>query len=192
MLVDVTDDMFLQGRLGMTYGALGDALTARQQGLNVGIVGQPVASNGWEGSVGGWNTTYYLMADSKHPDEAWEFLKWLSTKAPLVVPTGTDALDAEGGGLPGMPCYLPLLEQSPFKEELANDALVRDSVELMKNHYKIAPFTPDAWTSLDPFNEAWTQITEQGADIPTALNEAASACQDITDDLWKDFDAIGK
>lgn len=192
LLADVDQDMFLQGKIGMTYGALGDALNAEQQGLNVGLVGQPIVTEGWRGNVGGWNTTYYLMAASQHPDEAWEFLKWLSTKSPLVVPIGTDALDAGEGGLPGIPCYLPLLELDPFAEQVEQDPLVRDAVELMTNHYQRAPFTPDAWTSLDPFYEAWTRITLEGADIQSALSEAAEVCQEITDELWEDYDLLGQ
>jgi ABC-type glycerol-3-phosphate transport system substrate-binding protein len=130
------------------------------------------------------------MAATEHPEEAWQFIKWLSTKAPLHVPVGTDALATGGsGGLPGIPCYLPLLEEGAFAEQLANDPLVKDAVALTK-HFQDPPFSPDIWASVDPFNNAFTQMTEGGEDVAAAVNEAANQCQAIVDDLWESFDSL--
>jgi ABC-type glycerol-3-phosphate transport system substrate-binding protein len=189
MLADIEQDMFIQKKLGMQPAALGDALYARDQGINVGLTGQPIITEGWPGNVGGWNTSYYIMAASQHPDEAWEFIKWLSTKGPLHIPIGGDALDSGGGGLPGIPCYLPLLEQGSFADQLANDPLVKDAVALTK-HYQDPPFSPDIWASVDPFYNAFTQMTEGDVDVAAAVNEAAAQCQVILDDLWEGFDAM--
>ncbi len=192
MLADVEEDMFTQGKLGMTPAALGDALYARQQGINVGLTGQPVVSEGWEGNVGGWNTDYSIMAASKHPDEAWEFLKWLSTEALKIIPIGTDALaGGGGGGLPGLPCYLPLLETERMREMIATDQLVSDAVKLMQR-IKKPPFTPDVWTSVEPFSNAWTAMIEEGVPVPEAVNQATEECQEITDQLWRDYEALGQ
>jgi multiple sugar transport system substrate-binding protein len=191
LLVDVEEDMFLQGKLGMTECALGDALFAREQGLNVGLTGQPVVSKGWPGNVGGWNTSYSIMAASKHPDEAWEFLKYLSTEAPKDIPIGTDALNAGGGGIPGLPCYLPLLEVGRTAELVKDDPLIADAIILMQ-HIKMPPFTPDIWTSANPFNDAWTRMIEEDVDVTEAINDAVAECQEVTDQLWEDFDALGK
>ncbi|MBN1248019.1 MAG: extracellular solute-binding protein [Anaerolineae bacterium] len=190
MLADVEEDMFVQGKIGMTYAALGDALYAREQGLNVGLAGQPVVTDGWEGNVGGWNGAYSIMAASQHPDEAWEFLKYISTEAPLVIPLGSDSLDSDLGGMPGLPCYLPLLEQGAIAEMIANDPLVADSVELMQR-VQPPPFTPDIWTSVDAFWGIFTMVTEEGMDVQTAVNQATVECQDATDQLWDVFDALG-
>lgn len=191
LLADVQQDMFVQAKLGMTPGTLGDALFAREQGINVGLTGQPVVTEGWPGNVGGWNSTYYIMAATEHPEEAWTFLKWLSTESPLVIPIGTDAMDVGGGGLPGIPCYLPLLEEGRFAEQLADDPLVEDAVALTK-HFQKPPFTPDIWASVDPFYAAFTRMTEEGVEVAVALNEAAAQCQAITDELWENFDSLGQ
>jgi len=191
LLADVEEDMFLQGKLGMTYAALGDAIYAKQNGVNVGLTGQPVVSPGWDGNVGGWNTNYCILAATKHPDEAWEFLKWLSLEAPKIVPIGTDALDAgAGGGLPGLPCYLPLLEYAKIATMIENEPLVADGVKLMRR-VKAPPFTVDIWGSVDPFGEAFRRISEDREDIAVAIGDAAQECQEITDQLWEDFDALG-
>jgi multiple sugar transport system substrate-binding protein len=128
---ELEEDMFVQGKMGMTYATLGDAVYAQDQGLNVGLTGQPVVTEGWSGNVGGWNTSYSIMAASEHPDEAWEFLKFLSTEAPLNIPLGSDILISDKPGLPGLPCYLPLHEEGRIAELIAEDPLVADSVALM-------------------------------------------------------------
>ena len=191
LLADVEEDMFLQGKLGMTYAAFGDAIFAKQSDVNVGLTGQPVISPGWDGNVGGWNTNYSILAATEHADEAWEFVKWLSLEAPKVVPVGTDAMDAGGGGgLPGLPCYLPLLEHDTFARMMAEEPLVADAVKLMQR-VKAPPFTVDIWGSVDPFGEAFRRISEDRDDIAVAVGDAAQECQEVTDDLWEDYDALG-
>jgi ABC-type glycerol-3-phosphate transport system substrate-binding protein len=192
MLAEVEEDMFLQGKVGMTYAALGDAIYAKQNGINAGLTAQPVLVEGWDGGVGGWNTNYSILAASQHQEQAWEFLKWLSLESPKVIPIGTDALTSEGeGGLPGLPCYLPLLKEPKIVQMIADEPLVADGVKLMAR-VKDMPFTPDAWTSLDPYYEGWRRITEDGEDIAIAIGDATAECQEVTDQLWKDWDALGQ
>jgi multiple sugar transport system substrate-binding protein len=191
MLADVEEDMFTQGKIGMTEAALGDAFYARGEGLNVGLTGQPVVTDGWEGNVGGWNDSYSIMAGSKHPEEAWEFLKFLSIEVPLIVPLGTDALETDQGGMPGLPCYLPLLEEQKLADMIANDSLVADSVTLMKR-IQPSPFTPDIWTSVDSFWNIFTMVNEEGMSVEEAVDNATLECQDATDQLWETFDAFAK
>jgi len=190
MLADVQADMFLQGKLGMTYAAFGDAMAARDAGIDVGLTGQPVVTKGWTGNVGGWNTTYYMMAGTKHPEEAWQFLKFLSLEVPLLVPIGADALSSSGG-LPGLPCYQPLLKEEKITTMIGANPLVADFLEL-QSHYKKPPFSPDIWAATDPFNNAFVRMTEGGEDVTTVMHETAGEAQDILDGLWKEFDALGK
>ncbi len=188
---DIEEDMFVQGKMGMTYSTLGDAVYAKSQGLNVGLTGQPVVTEGWSGNVGGWNNSYSIMAGSEHPDEAWEFLKFLSTEAPLNIPLGSDMLLSDQAGLPGLPCYLPLHEQGRIAELIASDPLVADSVELM-SHIVPPPFTPDTWTSFDEFWNVFSLVDEGGMTLEEAVNEATAVCQEATDELWDVFDSIGE
>lgn len=177
---DMQPDMFVQGKIGMIWGTLGEAMWAREEGINVGMTGQPVISPGWEGNVGGWNVSYSIMAGSEHPDEAWEFLKFLATDAPLLLAGGE-------GEIGGLPCYLPLADD--FLEASGGDELVQQSLELMQR-IKPPPFTPDIWTSADPFYEAWRRMTEDGEDVAVALDDATVECQEITDELWEDWEAL--
>jgi ABC-type glycerol-3-phosphate transport system substrate-binding protein len=190
LLQDVEEDMFLQGKMGMTYGTLGDVVVARAGGLNVGLTGQPVVSPGWEGNVGGWDTAYSIMAATEHPEESWEFLKFLSTEALASIPLGTDMLAAEGGGLPGLPCYLPLLEEGDIAEMIASDPLVADAAALMAR-VQTPPRTADIWGSVDPFWGIFDMVDSEGMDVETAVNTATATCQEITDQLWDTLDSIG-
>ncbi len=189
MLTDVQSDMFLQGQVGMTYAALGDAFAARAAGLDVGLTGQPVVTKDWPGNAGGWNGAYGVMASTEHMEESWQFLKFLSTEVPLLVPLGSDALTTDIGGIPGLPCYQPLLKDEKIANMIANDPLIAEYVELQK-HYQAPPFSPDIWTSVSPFDDAYIQMTEGGEDVATAVHRAAAECQDVLDDLWADFDAM--
>jgi multiple sugar transport system substrate-binding protein len=188
---ELEEDMFVQGKMGMTYATLGDAVYAQDQGLNVGLTGQPVVTEGWSGNVGGWNTSYSIMAASEHPDEAWEFLKFLSTEAPLNIPLGSDILISDKPGLPGLPCYLPLHGQGRIAELIAEDPLVADSVALM-DHINPPPFTPDAWGSFDSFWDVFMLVDEEGMALEEAVNEATAVCQEATDELWEVFDSLGQ
>ena len=188
---ELEEDMFVQGKMGMTYSTLGDVVYARDQGLNVGLTGQPVVTEGWSGNVGGWNNSYSIMAGSEHPDEAWEFLKFLSTEAPLNIPLASDLLLSDEAGLPGLPCYLPLHEQGRIAELIAEDPLVADSVALM-SHITPPPFTPDTWTSFDEFWNVFSLVEDEGMTLEEAVNEATVVCQDATDELWEVFDSIGQ
>jgi hypothetical protein len=76
-------------------------------------------------------------------------------------------------------------------EQLKNDPLVADAAALTK-HFQHPPFSPDIWTSVDPFYAAWTQMTEEGVDVATAVQDAADQCQGILDDLWADFDTLSE
>jgi multiple sugar transport system substrate-binding protein len=188
---ELEEDMFVQGKIGMTYATLGDAAYAKSQGLNVGLTGQPVVTEGWSGNVGGWNTSYSIMAASEHPDEAWEFLKFLSTEAPLNIPLGSDMLISDEPGLPGLPCYLPLHEQGRIAELISEDPLVADSVALM-DHIIPPPFTPDAWASFDSFWDIFWVVDEEGVTVEEAVNDATTTCQEATDELWEVFDSLGQ
>lgn len=191
LLEDIEEDMFVQGKIGMTYAALGDAIYARDQGLNVGLTGQPVVSEGWEGNVGGWTGSFSIMSATEHPEEAWTFLKYLSTEMPLLTPISTNATASDVPGLPGLPCYKPLLEEEPFVTMIAEDELVKQAAELQERIVP-PPFTPDIWTSTAPFYEIHSLVIDEGMTVEEAVNQATVDCQDATDELWDVFDSLGQ
>jgi len=68
-------DLFMAGRLAMATLNQGHMLNAVKAGVNFGVVPEPgVAGN--ERFVNAWSLTSSIWKGTKHPDEAWEFLKW--------------------------------------------------------------------------------------------------------------------
>jgi len=191
LLADVEQDVFVLGKLGMTWGALGDALHAKQQGINVGITGSAMVTPGWVNNVGGWTTSYGIMSATEHPDEAWEFVKWLSVEAPKIIPIGSDALAEGGGGLPGLPCYNPLMQDERFVQMAEEEPFVAIAIKLA-DRARSAPYSPDLWTVTEPFFEAFRRMSEDRVDVETAVKEAAQQCQELLDEMWADFDSLGQ
>ncbi len=175
------EDLFQQGKLGMIYGTAGTAQAMTEAGLNVGLTGQPVVSPEWQGNTGGWTTEYSIMTGSAHPEEAWMFLKFLATDVADSLSEGTAG---EGGG--GATCYLPLAA-----DWAGEDPLRQDTIKLL-GRLQPPPANPDIWTSVNPFNEAWRRMTEDGVDVTQAVNDAAQECQEILDDQWTEWAALGQ
>jgi multiple sugar transport system substrate-binding protein len=187
MLGDIgSHDLFRQGKLGMLWGTYGDAIAMRAEGINAGFAGQPVVTKGWEGNVGSWLTAFSILARTKHPEEAWQLLKFLATDGASIMSETREieGLHAETIGSP--PAYKPLAEgwagEDPLKQ--ANLDLLARVVP--------PPFTPNVWVSVGPFEEAWRRMTEDGVDVRTAVRDAAIECQEITDRQWDEWEALGQ
>lgn len=173
-------DLFRQGKLGMMYGTYGDALSFQKAGINVGLTGQPVVTPGWKGNVGAWMDAYAIMSASKHPDEAWLFLKFLSTEVALMKANGECDVC---GNAPS------LVAQA---EEWAGDDPLRKDYFTLLNRVVPPPFSPDVWTAVDPFYEAFRLMTEDKADVEETVLAAADECQVKLDELWDTYDNLGK
>lgn len=183
LTADFTGDLFLQGKVGMTYGNEANVLEAVKRGMRVDYVGQPVVTPGWHGNVGAWNEGYGIMTQSEHPEEAWTFLKWLATDGALLREQA-DAGEQFAAANTSPPVYRPLAEV------WAGDDPLR--LEILAMHDRVVPpvFSPDIWTSVDPFYEAWSMMTQEGESVENAIAFAASECQYITDDLWDTWEFL--
>ena len=171
-------DLFKTGKLGMMPGTLGDAINMRKAGLNVGLTGQPVVTKGWQGNVGAWATAYGIMSASKHQEEAWLFLKFLTTEVARTLAMG----DCDACGNPAT--YIPANEGWA-----GDDPLKLDSLKLQERVVP-PPFSPDIWTAVDPFYEAWRRMTEDNVDVKIAVTEAAAECQEVLDEQWADWEKL--
>lgn len=177
------DDLFKQGKIGMMYGSESNVVAARTAGINVAFVGQPVVTPGWKGNVGAWTTSYGIMTQSQHPDEAWTFLKWLATDGAMMIGgAGSEITNDEASSSP--PTYRALAK------EWAGDDAFRNEVLSLQEQVAAPPFSPDVWTSLDPFYKAWQQMTEEGVPVADAVAAAADECQAITDDQWDTWESL--
>ncbi len=178
------DDLFLQGKVGMTYGSESNYIAAVNAGINAAFVGQPVVTPGWTGNVGAWDTAFAIMTQSQHPEEAWTFLKWLGTDGALLISSSvSENANNEANSSP--PTYRLLAKQ------WAGDDTFRNKVLALQEAVVPPPFTPDIWTSVDPFYKAWQQMSEEGVPVAEAVAAAADECQSITNDLWDTWDSFG-
>jgi ABC-type glycerol-3-phosphate transport system substrate-binding protein len=173
-------DLFKQGKLGMIYATYGDALGMQKGGINVGLTGQPVVTPGWQGNVGSWMDGYGIMSASKHPDEAWEFIKFMTSEVAMMKANGDCAVC---GNAPS------LISQA--EQWKGNDPLRQEAFALL-NRVVPPPFSPDVWTAVDPFYEAFRLMTEENKDPTVTVQQAAEECQTKLDELWVTFDSLGQ
>lgn len=174
------EDLFQQGKIGMLPGNYGDALNYKEAGINVGITGQPVVNKDWQGNTGAWQDGYAIMKLSEHPNEAWEFLKFLTTEVALMKATGECAVC---GNAPS------LLSQAP---EWAEKEPMREDTNKLLQRAVPVPFSPDVWTAVDPFYEAFRLMTEEDQDPAEVVKATAEECQTKLDELWETFDSLGQ
>lgn len=178
------DDLFKLGQVGMIYGTESNVVDAKNAGINVVFVGQPVVTPGWTGNVGAWDTGYGIMTQSQHPEEAWTFLKWLATDGSMLIGNSAADVVSNVDTNSSPPTYRPLAT------EWAGDDAFRLSVLELQENVAAPVFSPDIWTSVDPFYRAWQQMTEEGVPVADAVAAAADECQAITDDLWDTWESL--
>jgi len=175
-----TADLFKQGKVGMMYATYGDVRDFKKAGINVGLVGQPVVSPGWKGNVGAWTDSYAIMTKSKHPEEAWLLLKFITLEMSLEKANG----DCEQcGNSPSL--------MTQAKDWASTDPVRQDAIKLL-GRVVPPPFNPDVWTAVDPFYEAFRLMTEEKKDVATTVKDASVECQQKLDELWTTFDELGK
>ena len=92
-------DLFLAGRLAMATLNQGHMLNAVEAGANFGIVPEP-GLPGQETYVHGWALTCSVWAGTKHPQQAYEFLKY------WVGPEGQRYLMENANLFPSIPSVL--------------------------------------------------------------------------------------
>ena len=68
-------DLFMAGRLAMATLNQGHMLNAVKAGTRFGVVPEPQVK-GKERFVNAWSLTTSIWEGTKHPEEAWAFLKW--------------------------------------------------------------------------------------------------------------------
>lgn len=125
-------DLFLAGRLAMATLNQGHLLNAIEAGANFGVIPEPQVE-GKQRHVNAWSLTSSIWAGTKHPDEAWEFLKY------WVGPEGQEFLMLNGNLFPSIPS---VLQKSPHAD-----------LEAVQEFFKVLEFPQVAeWTTAHPCN----------------------------------------
>jgi multiple sugar transport system substrate-binding protein len=125
-------DLFLAGRLATATLNQGHLLNALEEGVNFGVIPEP-SLPGKQRYVNAWSLTVSIWKGSRHPDQAWEFLKWWAG------PEGQEFLMLNGNLFPSIPA---ILQKSPHSDNPA-----------VQEFFKILEFPQVAeWTGPRPCN----------------------------------------
>lgn len=104
---------------------------------------------------------------AKHPDEAWEFIKWLTSEAPART----------WGLIRGLP---PGNMLGARGDEYSDIPFWNESVELLVNHgFPEYDFTPNRQRVLAALSDAYTAVVEQTTSPSAAIEDAARVIEAI-------------
>jgi multiple sugar transport system substrate-binding protein len=168
-------DLFAQKKVAMTIGDFSALSTLEAQGINYGVAPVP-APKGSEPWVPVWTDSFGVFSQSKHADEAKEFVGFLATEGQRlrVTVAGDAPLDSAiadevnwAGDHPGRKEFLQVVR------------LARPGI-----------FVPGFWDVTSVLNDAFNAIVEGSKTAQEALDEAAPQMQDSLDKAWKTWDQI--
>ncbi len=146
--------------------AVGDFKAA---GMDLGVVSFPIGADGEQWTYGS-SPAFSISSATKHPDEAWKFLKF------AFGPEGSEILAKTG-------YFFPAVKSVADKLKLMDDPLEKVFLQQLdvENKTQLAFWwrRPKDWTGvwspdiLTPWESAWEKILLTEADIKTSLDEAA-------------------
>lgn len=162
-------NIFMLGKLGMMAVeryAVGDFLEA---GMNIGAVSMPVGLDGKSWTYAS-SPSWSISANTKHPDESWDFLKF------AFGPEGSRLL-AETHFF--FPCVKQVAEELGFDEDPVDSVFFAQLDESRQT--KLAPWwrRPADWVGVysppvhDGWDVAWEEIMFNQADVQETLDMAA-------------------
>lgn len=174
---------FTEGKVAMSYGDMSMANQAVEKGIDVGITGQPVMTDGHAMNTHIYGMGYGITKSSKNADLAWEFVKLTAT----VIPLKLIGAKEYGEATAGIPCYTPIAAQ--YLSESKNPLL--DEAQKLIARYKAPPFVPDFYAGSSAIWEEFSvRVIENNEDAETVVKESMNACQEAVDDLWEQWDSL--
>lgn len=169
-------DFFASGELAMVITDFQDLDKVDNAGINWGSTGVPTPEGVtpyffvWTDSVG-------VMADSEHPDEAMDFIAFLTTEGQQIryevsgdIPIDLAVADEIdwAGGIPGR----------------------EDGLEVLSNARPMV-FVPNRWDVAGPYYDAWGFVVSGERTAQEALDVAAPAMQENLDSEWEAWEEAG-
>ncbi|MDM8527322.1 extracellular solute-binding protein [Anaerolineales bacterium HSG24] len=166
-------DLFIDGRLAMATLNQGHMLSAQEAGLNFGVLPEPGLADNTR-YVNSWSLPASIWKETKHPDEAWTFLKW------WIGPPGQRFLMEHGTLFPSIKTVL-------IEHKDAN----KESTIAFFNVLELAPIAiwrnthPCSSTVAKTTDEVWEKIMLgeiKREQIQTELDALVPTAQKILDD----------
>lgn len=166
-------DFFAKGQLAMVITDFQDLNVVEEAGINYGSTGVPTPTGVtpyffvWTDSVG-------VMADSDNPDEAMEFIAFLTTEGQSI------RYEVSGD----IPLDLAVAEEVDWAQGIPGR---EDGLEVL-SHARPLVFVPNRWDVAGPYYDAWGFVVGGEKTAQEALDDAAPAMQENLDKAWKDWE----
>jgi Zinc-binding dehydrogenase/Bacterial extracellular solute-binding protein len=169
-------DLFAQGKLAMTWSDFTEATKYKNSGIKFGIMPFYVLE-GKDSFVDTWTSPWGTFKDSKHQQEALEFLHFIATDAQTLRPK--------------------ISSDPPLSTKVAQSINWGKGDSVTEEYLKALsvapgqPFVPPLPEGL-PWDDVWTTLQEdESAKAGPLLDDLAKQVQEATDQAWKDWDQLG-
>lgn len=169
-------DYFAQGQLAMVITDFQDLNVVENAGINYGSTAPPTPA-GVEPYFFVWTDSVGVMADSEHPDEAMEFIAFVTTEGQRI------RYETSGD----IPLDLAVAEEIDWAGGVAGR---EDGLEVLE-HSRPMVFVPNRWDVAGPYYDAWGFVLAGEKTSQQALDDAAPAIQENLDKAWRDWEESG-
>lgn len=144
------DGGFYEGAVGMLYGYVNPLTASRIDPALLNDIGGPVVMERRKKAAFTYPDWVYLTSQSKHPEEAWEFMKWLTSAETLV-----ELMKAVGHPTPRRSAY-----SNPYYDTPEGQVIRGHFMEATLPYGQAFEYWPD--TNLRHVRaEAWPKLVNQ-------------------------------
>lgn len=169
-------DYFASGQLAMVITDFQDLKKVENAGINYGSTAVPTPE-GVEPYFFVWTDSVGVMADSDNPDEAMEFIAYVTTEGQRI------RYETSGD----IPLDLAVAEEVNWAAGVPGR---EDGLEVLE-HSRPMVFVPNRWDVAGPYYDAWGFVLAGEKTAQQALDDAAPAIQENLDKAWRDWEAQG-
>jgi multiple sugar transport system substrate-binding protein len=169
-------DFFAKGQLAMLIADFQGLTKIEEAGINYGTTASPTPT-GYEPYFFVWTDSVGVMADTDHPDEALDFIAYLTTEGQYIRQEINDDI----------PLDLAVAEEVDWAGGIQGR---EDGLEVL-GHARTAIFVPNRWDVIGPYYDAWGFVVAGDKTAQEALDEAAPAIQENLDKAWEVWNEAG-
>ncbi|HEU4355212.1 MAG TPA: extracellular solute-binding protein [Actinomycetota bacterium] len=169
-------DFFAKGKLGMVITDFQGLPKIEDAGINYGSTASPTPT-GLEPYFFVWTDGVGVMASSDSPDEALDFVGYLTTEGQYMRQEINDDI----------PLDLAVAEEVDWAGDIPGR---QDGLEVL-SHARSAIWIPNRWDVIGPYYDAWGYVVGGDKTAQEALDEAAPAIQENLDKAWEVWNSQG-
>ncbi len=162
-------DYFANGQLAMVITDFQDLNKVENAGINYGTTAVPTPA-GVDPYFFVWSDSVGVMASSEHPDEAKDFIAFLTTDGQRI------RYETNGD----IPLDLEVADEVDWAQGIPGR---EEGLEVL-SHARPLVFVPDRWDVVGPYYDAWGFVIGGEKTAQEALDEAAPAIQENLDKAW--------